>query len=1188
MSDETSAREAQVEAVHEVLKSILEPCDWTAIRADEAKVLVPLTEASVLAGGVFERMVISMFAKVELDDAFLKVNNDRGLLVLGAVKPDPQPKGRSKKVLKKEIQEAESGSTTADIGEVGEAVHVPGFTSESLGDSVDGEGEPTEEDPVAPASTDMPDVSMEDSQIPSPAPASPPPEKDDKKLLDKSAVPAPQKALHEQLKALQCPDADLTVLQQQQQLKKNAREEKAAKVLARAAGKGGGRGKKKSGTSDAAGVVPEGEQADTEPSHTENPETGVPNEDQTDEPGHTENPQTDQDQTEEPGHENPETGVPDEDQTKESGNAGKPKPKGPKRAQATAENSGEAKKQKTTKETRTVADVHKDLYKMNNIGLRMPTAAELKQKSYTIHDPSHLGSGVQVLPNHNGFYVLHMKQQQWFVDVAKAHLIQANECKKGCAVNWQKHGMDYGWRLSMVLAGWFERPQGLDPSDTTAIREYISKGGGALQIRVASCFVMDARVYPLSLSGSAAAMLLALGVPTILLQAAHYVATIADEQHCRDDLMILEAFSGVGRVAASFEEQGSTFDVLTSPFEENILSTVGLLNLLKKTLRIREARGPQLNIGMITNAVQNLEFPCWAAAGLEDLQSFLIAEAIRGHWAMVDKALQQHGKKDKPDGSASDPRPLATPARPPIKTPVIETPPAAPAAPGPSPMSTESIKTPAAAPTAPGPSPMSTGSIKTPAAAPAAPGPSPMSTGNIKSPDAKRHRSVSSLSLTASEVPRLPSFSESSTKPRHSDSSTTISLNQYMAELSLDKGLSQDLAGTQLEEETKGSQLFCGVACFLKSVETPTTAAVETAAHSEPDPESAPAAKATQAEVETQLDPVPTAAVPPRVEVEQPASKASVSFTAEGTTATAEADASSGHVRVAASCSPFSAKASVEGTEKSAEGQPKSANRPDELEMHLERLLDEQDEVEAAQHRAEQRAQALQSLLAALLQQPAELSGARSGFIRDMLRRPATCDIEAMTRQLEHQVETGPESAGPVVHMQDVKTEFVEPADLPEKTQKEGVPAESSTKESVPAGVPADVPAESSTKESVPAGAVETSTKESVPAGAVETETKESAPAGVKVETSTKESVPASVKVETETKESVPPGKAETETKESVPPGKVETDTAVEPRVTPKPKPNREEETEEERKAREAHNSYMRCFRSLRSLAGHL
>ena len=56
--------------------------------------------------------------------------------------------------------------------------------------------------------------------------------------------------------------------------------------------------------------------------------------------------------------------------------------------------------------------------------------------------------------------------------------------------------------------------------------------------------------------------------------------------------------------------------------------------------------------------------------------------------AMVQKALQQHGKnKDKPDSGASNPRPLATPARPPINTPMIETPPAAPektAMPGPS------------------------------------------------------------------------------------------------------------------------------------------------------------------------------------------------------------------------------------------------------------------------------------------------------------------------------------------------------------------------------------------------------------------------------------------------------------------------------------------------------------------------
>ncbi|CAE7195751.1 unnamed protein product [Symbiodinium sp. CCMP2456] len=530
-----------------------------------------------------------MFAKVELDipsagvfkDAFLKVNNDRGLLVLGTTKTEAQPKGRSKKVLKKEIAEhkthrlreerseemqaiknflsslpgfvkAESESGT-DFGDVGEAVHVPGFTSESLGDSVEEEDQPKVAGDAAASSGAIGsrkasytcDPHESDSQVPSPAPASPPPEKDGEKLLDKSAVPAPQTALHEQLKAMQCPDTDLTVLQQQQQLKKIAREEKAAKVLAR---KGGGRGKKKNGTSDAAGV-PKGQQADTEPGRTENQETGVPNEDPTEDPGHTENPQTgvpDEDQTQDPGHaEKQETDVPEEVQTENPGHAEKPKSTGSKRPQATAEEGGEPKKQKTTKEaqfvidtpvhntraactrattvnlstwlqTRTVADVHKNLYKMNNIGLRMPTATELKQKSYTVRDPKHMGSPVQVLPNHNGYYVIHMRQHQWFVDVAKAHMIQANTSKQGCAVNWQKHGWDYGWRLSMVLAGWIDR-----------------------------------------------------------LQAAHYVATITDETHWRDD-----ASTAVIRMR-------STYDIQASPLEENILSTTGFLNLLKKTLRIQ-------------------------------------------------------------------------------------------------------------------------------------------------------------------------------------------------------------------------------------------------------------------------------------------------------------------------------------------------------------------------------------------------------------------------------------------------------------------------------------------------------------------------------------------------------------------------------------------------------------------------
>ena len=101
---------------------------------------------------------------------------------------------------------------------------------------------------------------------------------------------------------------------------------------------------------------------------------------------------------------------------------------------------------------------------MNNIGLRMPTAGELKQKQlgqrilrqactcymflqcmqthskpmqvsscpklnmlrcYTIRNPGYLGSGVQILPNHNGYYVLEMKVHPWIAKVAEQHGIKA-------------------------------------------------------------------------------------------------------------------------------------------------------------------------------------------------------------------------------------------------------------------------------------------------------------------------------------------------------------------------------------------------------------------------------------------------------------------------------------------------------------------------------------------------------------------------------------------------------------------------------------------------------------------------------------------------------------------------------------------------------------------------------------------
>ena len=125
--------------------------------------------------------------------------------------------------------------------------------------------------------------------------------------------------------------------------------------------------------------------------------------------------------------------------------------------------------------------------------------------------------------------------------------------------------------------------------------------------------------------------------------------------------------------------------------------------------------------------------------------------------AMVDRAMQLHGKATGNPVPKASVRPQATPARA-GKMPTVETPEAAPKA-------TE--------PSMPGPSPMSTQSTP------------------LKSPDAKRHRSASDLSLdgTASTVPSLPSFSGSgSSKPKHSDSSTTISLQRYMEELTLDRG----------------------------------------------------------------------------------------------------------------------------------------------------------------------------------------------------------------------------------------------------------------------------------------------------------------------------------------------------------------------------------------------------------------
>ena len=93
-----------------------------------------------------------------------------------------------------------------------------------------------------------------------------------------------------------------------------------------------------------------------EPGPTENRQTGVPDENQTEEPGATE-PQTGVPDEEPGATENPQTGVPDEGKTEEPNPTVKPKGKGPKRVQGTAEEGGEAKKQKTTKEAHFVLDI---------------------------------------------------------------------------------------------------------------------------------------------------------------------------------------------------------------------------------------------------------------------------------------------------------------------------------------------------------------------------------------------------------------------------------------------------------------------------------------------------------------------------------------------------------------------------------------------------------------------------------------------------------------------------------------------------------------------------------------------------------------------------------------------------------------------------------------------------------------
>ncbi|OLQ12738.1 hypothetical protein AK812_SmicGene3264 [Symbiodinium microadriaticum] len=185
-------------------------------------------------------LVISVLVKLELDfpspgvfkDAFLKINSDRGLLVLGTAKKEPGLGGYTGRMFAGYV------GIVCTHDQENQVREVPGFTSESLGDSLEGDNEAADAVEASPGA--VPEACPEaasDSQVPPPSPEAP---AEDTHLGE---------VLHAQLQQMNCDDG-LDVLQQQTRQKRQAREQKAAKMLAKGQGKGGRGGRGKKGTSD--------------------------------------------------------------------------------------------------------------------------------------------------------------------------------------------------------------------------------------------------------------------------------------------------------------------------------------------------------------------------------------------------------------------------------------------------------------------------------------------------------------------------------------------------------------------------------------------------------------------------------------------------------------------------------------------------------------------------------------------------------------------------------------------------------------------------------------------------------------------------------------------------------------------------------------------------------------------------
>ena len=155
----------------------------------------------------------------------------------------------------------------------------------------------------------------------------------------------------------------------------------------------------------------------------------------------------------------------------------------------------------------------------------------------------------------------------------------------------------------------------------------------------------------------------------------------------------------------------------------------------------------------------------------------------------------------------------------------------------------------------------------------------------------------------------------------------------------------------------------------------------------EPDPEAMAAneGEPTMQEAATQVSTAPDVSTIGTT----PVANAKANVTAGSLSLSAEVCGGDVEMKVAANAGDTSVEASVR---KTAPGKPDAL---DDLEMHLERMVDEAEELE----QANQRARALEGLLQALLQQPAEMHQARSTYIRNMLRRPGTCDIEELAKK---------------------------------------------------------------------------------------------------------------------------------------------------------------------------------------------